>query len=101
MLDNAPRGHTILQVGAVQVNFYVREPSPNQWNAIGVVSFDDEAFGVPPSDTTCRMIVGSGPSRDEAIGDLITRVLSGQHPALRHADMALPRTGLPKPAVQH
>jgi hypothetical protein len=75
---------TVLQIGNVQVKFYVREPSPDRWNAVGVVDFGDEPLHID-AQSTCRLIVGSGSTRDEAIGDLIARVLSGQHPALRHS----------------
>ncbi len=91
MRGDAAQAHTTIQVGAVRVSFYVREPSPDRWNAIGVVSFDGEESR-PCTSATCRMIVGSGTSRDEAIGDLIARVLTGQHPHLQQARTMPPLT---------
>lgn len=100
MQDDAAHAHTILQLGSVQVNFYVRESSPDQWNSIGVVSFVDGSL-LTASETTCRMIVGSGKSRDDAIGDLIARVLSGQHPALQHTKPATSLADANATAVRH
>ncbi len=81
----------MLQIGDIRVRYYLREPSPDKWNAIGVLNDPGEQQRVV-SESDCRMIVGIGPTRDEAIGDLIARVLSGAHPLLirRHIDADQP-----------
>jgi hypothetical protein len=66
----------ILRIGSMDIRYYVREPSPDHWNAIGVIERHDRADG---RDEVIghQMLVGIGSSEDEAIGHLITRVLSG------------------------
>jgi hypothetical protein len=66
---------SILRIGSMDIRFYLREPSPDNWNAIGVIERHD---GVNQEITGHQLIVGVGTSEDEAIGDLITRVLSGE-----------------------
>ncbi|TVR72975.1 MAG: hypothetical protein EA415_08560 [Sphaerobacteraceae bacterium] len=71
--DNA----VILRIGSLDIRYYLREPSPDHWNAIGVIERHDLADG-RDQIAGYKMIVGVGASEDEAIGDLIARVLVGQ-----------------------
>lgn len=74
-------GQSVLRIGDIEVRYYVREPSPDKWNVIGIISSLSELNPTIEGEES-RLIVGVGPSRDEAIGDLIARVLSAQHPVL-------------------
>lgn len=67
----------VMRVGSVEIRYYVREPSPDRWNAVGIV-IDPEDQPLYYTSNHHRMVVGVGKSRDEAIGDLISRVLSRQ-----------------------
>lgn len=70
--EASPDRSSILRIGSIDVRFYLREPSPDNWNAIGVVERHD---GDKHEITGHRLIVGVGSSEDKAIGDLIARVL--------------------------
>lgn len=67
------------RVGRIEVKYYVREPSPGVWNAIGVLYLDQAMM---PAMNRCPMVVGVGSTYHEAVGDLLARVLSGNHPDL-------------------
>jgi hypothetical protein len=72
------RGHpshperSVMRIGDVEVQYYLREPSPDHWNAVGIITDPDRRAGYRTSQH-CQMIVGVGASREEAIGDLVTR----------------------------
>jgi hypothetical protein len=64
-----------IRIGEIEIKYYLREPSPDHWQAIGVVS-DADSMPYGPTSTASRMFVGAGSTADEAIGDLIARVLT-------------------------
>jgi hypothetical protein len=70
---------SVLRIGEFEIRYYVREPSPDRWNAVGVIVDADRESKLRTS-IDYRMIVGVGSSRDEAIGDLIARVVGDSHP---------------------
>jgi hypothetical protein len=72
---------SVLRIGELEVRYYVREPSPDRWNAVGVL-VDADAETNFRTSADCKLIVGVGPSRDEAIGDLIARVVGDSHPVV-------------------
>jgi hypothetical protein len=80
--DPGQADQTVLQIGNVRVSFYVRESSPDKWDAIGIVNVDGSSRFAGLEETS-RLIVGTGQTRDEAIGDLISRVVTGKHPFLQ------------------
>jgi hypothetical protein len=68
-----------IRVGEIKIKYYVREPSPGRWNAIGIIHLPD---GSESSRRRCPLIVGVGDTYYEAVGDLMSRSLSGDHPDL-------------------
>jgi hypothetical protein len=68
-----------IRIGAIKIKYYVREPSPGRWNAIGVIHLPD---GSVSCRRRCPLIVGVGATYYEAVGDLMARSLSGDHPDL-------------------
>jgi hypothetical protein len=65
-----------IRIGDIEVQYYLREPTPDHWNAIGVITNDAELMPYGSSSTSRKMVVGVGPTEDEAVGDLIARVMS-------------------------
>lgn len=74
--------HSSFRLGRIEVKYYLREPSPGTWNAIGVIYFDQEIMSTM---NRCPMVVGVGTTCHEAVGDLLARVLGGDHPDLPQA----------------
>ena len=75
MRETTLESHQTIKIGATTISYYVREPSPDQWVAVGVLGEPADGPGPYRTTTARRMIVGSGRTRDEAIGDLIARVI--------------------------
>jgi hypothetical protein len=74
-------GESVLEIGELAIRYYLREPSPDHWNAVGVITRSrSESLFREPDGTS--MIVGVGTSQDEAIRDLVKRVVTGEHRAL-------------------
>jgi hypothetical protein len=60
----------VVRVKEHELRYYLRQPSPGQWSAVGVM------YSRPTNDTgprASRLIVGTGPSEAVAVSDLIAR----------------------------
>jgi hypothetical protein len=74
-------GESLVEIGDLVIRSYLREPSPDHWNAVGVITRSrNESLFQEPDGTS--MIVGVGACPDEAIRDLVKRVVTGEHRAL-------------------
>jgi hypothetical protein len=64
-----------LRIRGIDVRYFLQEPSPDKWNAVGIVG-GEFISTVPGRSDQPQLIVGQGRCGDEAVGDLIARVLS-------------------------
>jgi hypothetical protein len=64
-----------IRIGDIEVQYYLREPTPDHWNAIGVIC-DTDTMPYGTASTSRKMVVGVGTTEDEAVGDLIARVMA-------------------------
>lgn len=63
--------HGVMIEGTYFVDYYVTQPSPGRWIAVGLVQPLRSRRG---DSTLARMLVGEGPFLDEAIASLRERV---------------------------
>jgi hypothetical protein len=60
----------VVRVKEHELRYYLRQPSPDQWSAVGVM------YSRPSNDSgprASRLIVGTGSSEAAAVSDLISR----------------------------
>jgi hypothetical protein len=59
----------VLRIGEREVRYYLVQPSPERWSAVGVLYARVDG-SVPRA---CRMLVGNGQTEHDAVADLVTR----------------------------